>query len=213
MDKVSDNIIALRKVKKDGSIDNEIIRSLCSQFNEQNNGILPVDSVYGIASQASKYQDNEEFFEEQSHPITYLVSSFKMLDEIAVYNKLEYDFLHRIWPGEINVLLKSKSNDEKISVRMPRSRYILDLLELLGEPLVYMELQNNKGLIYEEKKILSNYSDKVSFIFIIKEFCKEHQLPSVVDVSREELIIVSEGKVPEEEIKSLYFLGADDVLE
>ena len=45
---------------------------------------------------------------------------------------------------------------------------------------------------------------------IVDEACKEHSLPSVIDITGGSVEVLYEGRVSTDEIKSLYFLGADD---
>ena len=50
------------------------------------------------------------------------------------------------------------------------------------------------------------FKDTCSML-IINEFNKNHSLPTINDVSCNQLHILNEGRVCAEEIKSLYFLG------
>lgn len=67
------------------------------------------------------------------------------------------------------------------------------------------------GHVYKKADIISRFKTKSDYIVLVGEFCKEHNEPSVVDISSGTLSIVNEGRISAEEIKSLYFLGKDDI--
>ena len=95
---------------------------------------------------------------------------------------------------------------KKTTIRYPRSKYILNILDHLDVPLYYSDIP----VYYRKRDIISAYKNDVDLIVIIDELCKKHSLPVVVDISDQTLKIINAGKVSTEEIKSLYFLGKAD---
>ncbi len=207
-------IFIVKKLKKDGTIDASVIRRLSDDLKDGRIVFMPVDMIYGLVS-----LDNPQCREsvgkmtgETEDTLVRMVSSFKMLDEVATIDKLAFDFLHRIWPGELIVYVQNlRKKGGSISARMPKSRYQQDIIEHVGKPLVYGSYPaTGQPPIFAKKDIIKAFDGKVGSILIIEEFCKEHTLPSVVDISTGTLNIIHEGKISAEEIKSLYFLGKDD---
>ncbi len=206
--------ISIKKLKKDGTIDSSITRSLADMIKGGKTVLMPVDAIYGIVCLDD--QRNREILERitgdsDSHVVR-MVSSFKMLNEISNIDKLEFDFLHRIWPGELIVYVEDISAKGKaIPVRMPRSKYQQDIIDHVGKPCLYSALLDaDKKPMYRKKEIIDSLEGRIDCLLVIDEFCKEHTLPSVVDISKGTLAIINEGRVSTEEIKSLYFLGKDD---
>jgi tRNA A37 threonylcarbamoyladenosine synthetase subunit TsaC/SUA5/YrdC len=115
----------------------------------------------------------------------------------------------------VTAYLKGKNSTGKpVAVRMPRNKFKLDIIDELNVPLYYASIHNAKGKqIFMEKNILTEYMGKVGLIVVIQEFCKDHPFTTVVDLTKNELHVILEGRIPEEELKSLYFLGKDDVFE
>jgi len=207
-------IIIIKKLKKDGTIDSSISNRLTADIQNGNIVLMPVDMIYGLVA-----LDTPQCRESASRIIGYdedqfvrMISSFKMLDEVATIDKLAFDFLHRIWPGELTVYVENhRKKGVPVSVRMPKSRYQQEIIENVGRPLINASCQlPGKQPFYLKKDLIKSYEGKIQTILIIEEFCKEHTLPSIVDISRGTLDIIHEGKVSAEEIKSLYFLGKDD---
>jgi tRNA A37 threonylcarbamoyladenosine synthetase subunit TsaC/SUA5/YrdC len=211
---IKTEIISLKKLKKDGSIDQAIVRSLAQTISLNKTVLMPVDSIYGIvALQEEKTCDIIDHVNGlKSNSVIRMISSFKMLDELASVSKMEYDFLHRIWPGELVVVMKDITDGSRvIPVCMPRGKFKQDIIEHVGRPFFYAPmLDAEKKPVYRKKDMISLLEGKVDSLLIIDEFCKEHGLPTIVDISKGTLSIVHEGRVSAEEIKSLYFLGKDD---
>lgn len=209
-------IITVKKLKKDGSIERATSRKIAEYLKNDKIVLMPVDSIYGLVTVmgGNALSHVPKLSHEKEEHIVRIVSTFKMLDEIAGISKLEFDFLHRIWPGELIVYVRDiKSLNRSIPVRMPRSRYQQDIVEQVGSPLAYATLFDaGHRVLHQKQEIIKALENKIDCMLIIEEFCKEHTMPSVVDISGEALNILNEGRVSAEEIKSLYFLGKDDAV-
>lgn len=201
----------VKKLKKDGSIPANCVENIIRSIKSGELIILPIDSVYGIVglrrddiidemiSISGGTEDNVEI----------IISNFKMLEEMALVDKFVYNFLKRVWPGEVIVQLKNRScnSESNLFMRMPRHKYILDIVNGVGMPIVYTPARSAvRKMIFCGKDIQRRYKDTCS-ILIIDEFNKNHSLPTLIDVSCGKLDIINEGRVSAEEIKSLYFLG------
>ena len=145
-----------------------------------------------------------------------LISSYKMLNGLADYSKSDYDFLNRIWPGEVTVALKGSKikKDHKEIIRFPKNKFSLDIIEradtLIQSAII---LSDKHEALYRKRDIIKYFKESVDLIVIVDELCKKHPLPTYIDIRNNALEILQEGKISAEEIKSLYFLGkADDVV-
>ena len=209
-------IINIKKLKKDGTIERSASRKIADYLRNDKIVLMPVDCIYGLVTVMGGHSLSHipKLSHEKEEHIVRIVSSFKMLDDIARITKLEFDFLHRIWPGELIVYVKDiKSRNVSIPVRMPRSRYQQDIIDQVGSTLAYATLYSaDRSVLYLKKDIIDALEDRIDCMLIIEEFCKEHTMPSVVDISKDTLTIINEGRVSAEEIKSLYFLGKDDAV-
>jgi len=202
-------------LKKDGSTDPVVLNGVVNYLRQGKLILMPVDCIYGIAAiqTDSSIRAISTLTGTSRQHVVRMVSSFRMLDEIAVINKFEYDFLHRVWPGELTVYLKSRKGMRgSIPVRFPRSRLQQRIIDMVGAPMIFAVQSNKKKEIpFRKNDIVRSFRNKVDLLFIIDEQCKEHPRPTVVDISSGFLRIIEEGRISAEEIKSLYFLGKDDV--
>jgi len=201
----------VKKLKKDGSIPSACVENIIRSLKSGELMIMPIDSVYGIVG-LRRDDIIDEIINITGEPldsIEIVISNFKMLEEMALVDKFVYNFLKRIWPGEVIVQLKNRTceSDSNLYMRMPRHKYILDIVNGVGMPIVYMPARSSvRKMIFNDKDIMKKFKDICS-ILIISEFNKNHSLPTLIDVSCDKLNIVNEGRVSAEEIKSLYFLG------
>lgn len=207
-------IISIKKLKKDGELNPDASESIVNTLLEGGVVLMPVDYIYGIvcasASAVERAITRSDYYRSE---IAALISSFKMLDDLVVYSKSDYDFLNRIWPGEVSVYMKSLhcAGQEKLKIRFPKSRFLQGILLRTERlfyyaPVMYSEIEPN----YRRKALISSFSGIVDKILIVDELCKKHPLPSLIDISKSNLEIIYSGKVAAEEIKSLYFLGKAD---
>jgi tRNA A37 threonylcarbamoyladenosine synthetase subunit TsaC/SUA5/YrdC len=201
----------VKKLKKDGSIPSACVENIIRSLRSGELMIMPIDSVYGIVG-LRRDDIIDEIINITGEPldsIEIVISNFKMLEEMALVDKFVYNFLKRVWPGEVIVQLKNRTcdSDSNLYMRMPRHKYILDIVNGVGMPIVYMPARSSvRKMIFNDKDIMKKFKDICS-ILIISEFNKNHSLPTLIDVSCNKLNIVNEGRVSAEEIKSLYFLG------
>jgi len=201
----------VKKLKKDGSIPSVCVENIIRALKSGELIIMPIDSVYGIVG-LRRDDIIDEIINITGEPlddIEIVISNFKMLEEMALVDKFVYNFLKRVWPGEVIVQLKNRvcESDSNLYMRMPRHKYILDIVNGVGVPIVYMPARSSvRKMIFNDKDIMKRFKDICS-ILIISEFNKNHSLPTLIDVSCDKLSIINEGRVSAEEIKSLYFLG------
>ena len=209
--KINNVIYDVKKLKKDGSIPSGCVESIIRSLKSGEIFVMPIDSVYGIVGIKRDDVISEiiSISGECADNIEILISNFKMLEEMAIVDKFSYNFLKRVWPGEVTVQLKNKScsSEQNLYIRMPRHKYILDIVNGVGMPIVYMSARTTvRKVIFNDRDILKRFKDICSML-IVSEFNKTHSMPTLIDVSCDRLNIINEGRVSAEEIKSLYFLG------
>lgn len=207
-----ENITLIRRLKKDGSIDDTYVNSIVNDLIDGKLVLFPVDGIYGIVG--IKPYTNMEVAELIPGESVILVSNYLMLDKIAKYDKDQYDFMKRIWPDEINVILYDKTSEDKICLRYPHLKYIQEIIDNVNQPLFFTmfyiegKSTSKKQRLYKKSDLMKyfSYFDRT---VIIDEFCKNRVEPSVVDIAENTLNIIYSGKVSAEEIQSLFFVGKE----
>ena len=213
------DIIKIKKLRKDGSINSDIVEKISVSIKSREIVVLPIDNVYGVIGVSEPKVEKRicKLLRVDETKFVRLISSFKMLNETACYTKFDYDFLNRVWPGEVNVILKDRvSHNRKqdlITIRYPRNKFLQSVIDSVDSPLIISKACNkNNDVIYRKEDIINSFYHKVKLIVIIEELCKKHPISTLIDISSGNLKILREGKVTSDEIKSLYFLGKDDDL-
>lgn len=213
-------ITTVKKLKKDGSISEELIGRIVHTLEKGKMVLMPVDSIYAIVGVAGPEMEKKisAAIGRQKKRFQRLICSFRMLDDLACITKTDYDFLNRIWPGEITVILPKKTSEgspDSIAVRFPRSKFLLEVISRVEAPLIFSNLYHgiSKVPIFRKNEIIKNYSDTIDLIILIDELCRRHPRSTLIDICADNLKIIRQGKVSAEEIKSLYFLGRDDAME
>lgn len=209
-------IIKIKKLRKDGSLSNDVIEKISKALLKEDLVVLPIDNIYGVVGLSKprvmssiakiRWVNKAEF--------VHLISSFKMLNSFAHYTKFDYDFLNRVWPGEVNVILHRRNGREakkRVTIRFPKNKFIQRVIDSVDCPLVVSKAFDKKNeILYRGEEIIRRFDDRVDLIIIVEELCKKYPISTLIDISEGELKIIREGKVTSEEIKSLYFLDKDD---
>ncbi len=209
----SDDVIVIRKLKKDGSIDTEIIQRITDILHSNGIVILPVDSQYEIVGIANSTveQKLKHIIKSRTKKFVRLIASYKMLESLATVTKFQYDFLHRIWPGEVTAIVPRKEDaSQEIALRFPKTKFVQEIIETTGQPLFATNiLRMTKGSI-KHSDIIRVFAKKVDAIVIIEELCKRHPRPTLISLFNGKLKILRAGKISSEEIQSYYYLGSCD---
>ncbi|MCX7610661.1 MAG: L-threonylcarbamoyladenylate synthase [Ignavibacterium sp.] len=142
---------------------------------------------------------------------THLVDSLDtLLKYVEIKNENYYDFLMKIWPNPISVIMKLNTQTrkiyglEKLPFRIPNNKFCLKLLETLRMPLLSESVNHfGKDPLNSYDIIIQEFSKDVDAIFYSEK--KSYFLkPTVIDLSDDKPNLLSEGKLKFEEILKQY---------
>lgn len=110
--------------------------------------VCPTDTVYGLIADAENEKAVKKVFKIKKRPtgkpIPVFVTDLKMAKELAYINKIQANFLKKVWPGKATVILKAKlkkfpkgilSKDKKIGLRIPDYKPLKILFKKINRPL------------------------------------------------------------------------------
>jgi tRNA A37 threonylcarbamoyladenosine synthetase subunit TsaC/SUA5/YrdC len=200
--------VRIKHLKKDGSVDPQEYSPVIDELRKGKAVIIPIDGVFGIARCVSDAEDEQENYNEGE----LVFSDFAHLDRYVSITKKQYDFLKRVWPDEVTVVLPSKEFPDRIvHTRIPVSPVSHAMIEKSGGVLNFVQLVDAKRKsIYKAADIEKIAAEYGYWTFIIDEWCKNHPAPTIIDIRDGILHLMHAGKVSIDEISSLYFLGSTE---
>lgn len=139
-------------------------------------GVIPTDTIYGIVGSALISETVEKIYKlrkrSSDKPFITLISSLNDLNNfnITLIDK-QREFLRRVWPNPVSVILPIQSENFKylhrgtnsLAFRMPKDEWLLSLLKKVGPlvaPSANFEGEKPAEAIEEAKKY---FADNVDF--------------------------------------------------
>jgi len=181
----------------------------------ENGGVVvfPTDTVYGVG--CDPYNENavKKIYKikrrDASKLLPVLGYSFKDLSNIVEFSEKSKKIAEKFWPGPVTLLLKIKDEkiikslnlDDKIAVRVPNNKCLLDLLEKCK--LIVGTSANVSGTksFNDSKECLSNFTGYD--VFIDGGKIESRGESTLIEIN-EELKIIRKGIVSKEEILDLF---------
>ncbi|MFT5337977.1 MAG: tRNA threonylcarbamoyl adenosine modification protein (Sua5/YciO/YrdC/YwlC family) [Sphingobacteriales bacterium] len=171
-------------------------------------GIIPTDSVYSFCCLSDNLRGIEKIAKLTGKK--FKQSNFSMmfmdLSQVSAYtkpfNNTVFRTLQRNLPGPFTFILKAtnevgrvfKNNRKTIGVRIPNNKIVLDLIALLGKPLVVASLHDEDEIIEytnDPEMIVEKWENQVRFI--VDGGIGNISPSTVVDCSEDEMEIIREG--------------------
>ena len=115
-----------------------------------NNGgviVCPTDTVYGFLADAANKKAVEKIYKIKkrpgSKPLPIFVKDVKIGKKLAFIAQEQEKILNKKWPGKYTFILNRKKrtklygiNKDTIALRLPKYKFLNDLLEKVNKPLV-----------------------------------------------------------------------------
>lgn len=189
-----------------GSVTNSHLK-FALLLKEGNIGIFPTDTIYGILGSALRREVVERIFRLRKRnpqkPAIILVSSLSDIFSFGVRLTRKLDnFLKRIWPGRISVILPISSREKikkfsylhrgtkRLAFRVPQKKILLKILEISGPliaPSANFEGEKPAQTINEAKRY---FGDEVIYFDGGKIVGKPSTL---IELSNEKIVILRKG--------------------
>lgn len=184
--------------------------------------VLPTDTVYGLAADATNVEAVQKVFSmkvrNKNNPVPVFVNSFEMLGNV-VYLKNEKikNFLETVWPGKITCVLPSRGwmplslrgGGLTIGVRMPQFNFINLIIKTFGNSITGTSANiSGKGSYYNIEDVIKDFKNMpFQPDLVISAGDLPGSPPSTViefNLSQDEIKILREGAVLKEEIIKIW---------
>jgi len=181
--------------------------------------VCPTDTVYGLISDATNEKAVRRVFKIKKRalkkPIPVFVENIRMARSLVYIRKNQEEFLKKVWPGKITVILRAKkkfpkgivSSDKKIGLRIPNYKLLNILLKKLKRPLTATSANiSERPASIKIKKIVNQFKErKLEPDLIIDVGNLKYSKPStVVDLTKPKLKILRKGAIEEAKLIKIF---------
>ena len=179
-----------------------------------NNGgiaVFPTDTVYGLGCNPYKKESVKKIYEiksrDLSKPFPVLVHSKEIVDKIAIMDDHTKKIVDKYWPGPLTIVLKlidedlkeSLSLNEKIAVRVPDNKCILELLEKC-KMLVGTSANISGQTSTTDPEVCFKNMENVD-VFLEGGIIDSKSESTIIEIENNKIKILREGSLSEELLK------------
>ena len=176
--------------------------------------IIPTDTVYGIAADATNEKGVENIFKIKKRPKTYplilFVKSIKEAKKYAYFNDVEEFLATHYWPGPLTLILRKKNRNiyngdkrlSKIGIRIPKNKDVISLLKVINKPLA-----TTSANIHQEKN--SNNINHLSLLHnddvthaISSRYRMSFSESTLVEVNKDKINLLRRGSISKKSIEN-----------
>lgn len=167
-------------------------------------GVIPTDTLYGICTSAFKKESVEKIYKLKKRntkkPCIILISSFDDLKKFKVgLTKRQKEYLKKIWPSSISVILKCPSKKfsylhrgtKTLAFRLPKDKRILKILKISGPlvaPSANIEGERPATTIKEAKRYFKNK------VFYLEGGILKGKPSTLIDLTKDPPQILRKGR-------------------
>ena len=168
--------------------------------------IYPTDTIYGVGgdpfNDAAVVKINELKNRTENKQYILLIDSVEtLLDYIELEDKKHLDFLNKIWPAPVSVILKLNDktsrqlNAKTAAFRIPGNRFCQNLLHQLKAPLISTSVnRSNKKPLTNHLKIKTEFESEVSAIFYTKSKLTS-AASTLIKLTGKNPVLLREGRI------------------
>lgn len=127
--------------------------------------VCPTDTIYGLVCDATNQKAVKKIILMKKRlprkPIPIFVRNLKMAKKFAYIDKEQEEILKKAWPGKVTTVLRSKKGSKTIGIRIPKYKFILDLISKLNLPLAETSVNlSGKPALSTIKGVLKHFRNQ-----------------------------------------------------
>ena len=166
---------------------------------------FPTDTVFGLACVSDDEVAKEKIYEAKNRPsnkkLPMMVSDVKLLEKYCELNDEIKTLFNMFTPGPITFILKYKNSDETVAIRIPDDKWILDLINRVGKPLLVTSANiSGEGSLIKYEDVVNQIGNKVDGI--VKADARGDKASTIVDCLNDYKII-REGPILKSQIDAV----------
>jgi L-threonylcarbamoyladenylate synthase len=134
-----------------GKVKQSDINTIVDYLRRGQVAVLPTDTIYGLSCIATNKRAVSRINlikkSRSSKPLIKLVSSINMAKRHCLIGRKQEDYLRKIWPGPVTVILEKKkklslpaSEKNSDAMRLPKNGFLTTIIRKLRQPIVSTSL-------------------------------------------------------------------------
>ena len=193
----------------------DCIQLACRRLENGESIIIPTDTVYGIAANATNEAAVNKIYKikkrPRSMPLIIFVSSISDAEKIAEFSTIDKFLAQQFWPGPVTLILKKKkykiyNGDKrlsKIGIRVPKNKVVLEILKKIKKPLATTSANLHKEKNITEIEKLNILLDKKVSLGIYSKEKMSFTESTLIQTSSKKVRILRKGQIKINEIKKI----------
>jgi L-threonylcarbamoyladenylate synthase len=168
--------------------------------------IYPTDTIFGIGG--NPFDENvvkrisDIKGRNEKKQFIWLLSDFEnLMNYVDVIYDIHLDFLQKIWPAPVTVILKLNArtkeiiNQDTIAVRIPQNDFCLNLLKEISRPLISTSVnRSGEDPLKHIDQIVNDFSRDVDAI-VYYSGTIENKSSTIIDLTSKQPKLIREGSI------------------
>ncbi len=205
-------VLLTPEVLRNRTLASKIVNEVADVLAEGNVVILPTETAYGIAADATNEAAVKKVFEIKQRPldrsIPIMVSDRYMIDEYAKLTDLAKHLMHDFMPGPLSLVVPMKEGSKLapslsgkgVAFRIPGNDFARAIVSELDKPITTTSANiSGEGPLYAADEVKSRFMEKVEMI-LDQGTLNPVDPSTVLDLQHGEPKILRQGPVTEQEI-------------
>ncbi len=203
------------EVLRNRTIASKIVMDAADTLSEGGLVIMPTETAYGIAADATNDAAVRRVFEAKARPLErslpIMVSDRYMIEEYAELAPIARHFMHKFMPGPLSLIVPRKADaklapsvsgsSNGVSFRIPGNDFARAIVAELGRPVTTTSANiSGEGTLYASDEVRTAFMEKVELILDQGNLAPV-QPSTIVDLLGDEPKIIRHGPVSDEEIQ------------
>ena len=174
---------------------------------------FPTDTVFGLACMMDKkamdkvYGAKGRSFDK---PLPMMCNSLDMIKEVDLVSEQAEKIIQTFTPGPLTLIFNKRENiddyvtmgKKTIGIRVPDDDYILDLISLIGKPIMVTSANvSGAGSLLKWEDVASCMEGKIDAI--VCEDARGVEASTIIDVSKDPLTLLRQGPITLQEIEEI----------
>lgn len=168
--------------------------------------IYPTDTIYGIGGNPFDADVVRRISEikgrDEKKQFIWLISDLEnLLNYVEVINESHYEFLRKIWPASVSVILKLNErtskivNQNSVAIRVPDNDFCSKLLKEISRPLISTSVNRSGELpLTQPEKIIQEFSQDVDAVLFHTEPV-DKKSSTLIDLTSNKPKLIREGSI------------------